>query len=194
MSFTIHGIGVSGGIAIGHAQLVSHAQLEVAHYNISESRVAEEQARFDAALVTARAELASLGQHIPAGAPAEFEAFLNLHLMILDDPTLSEVPKQLIESQQCNAEWALKLQMEALIEQFERIEDGYLRERKTDVIQVVERGEILMDGRASRHADTRGEQHGRAHSSSGVTCQELTSRFVTDLGRRDIAHRDPDRA
>ena len=147
MSFTIHGIGVSGGIAIGHAQLVSHAQLEVAHYNISESRVAEEQARFDAALVTARAELASLGQHIPAGAPAEFEAFLNLHLMILDDPTLSEVPKQLIESQQCNAEWALKLQMEALIEQFERIEDGYLRERKTDVIQVVERVLKILMGR-----------------------------------------------
>src|SRR6185436_7096770 len=94
MSFTIHGIGVSGGIAIGHAQLVSHAQLEVAHYNMSKSRIAEEQARFDAALVTTRAELAGLGQHIPAGAPAEFEAFLDLHLMILDDPTLSEVPKQ----------------------------------------------------------------------------------------------------
>jgi len=93
MSFTIHGIGVSGGIAIGHAQLVSHAQLEVAHYNIPKSRIADEQARFDAALVTARAELAGLGQHIPVGAPAEFEAFLNLHLMILDDPTLSEVPK-----------------------------------------------------------------------------------------------------
>ena len=110
MSFTIHGIGVSGGIAIGHAQLVSHAQLEVAHYDISKSRIAEEKARFDAAVVTARAELASLGEHIPAGAPAEFEAFLNVHLMILDDPTLSEMPKQLIESLQCNAEWALKLQ------------------------------------------------------------------------------------
>src|SRR5512140_1902097 len=121
MSFTIHGIGISGGIAIGHAQLVSHTQLEVAHYAISASRVAEEMARFDAAVVTARAEMAGLRGHIPAGAPAEFEAFLNLHLMILDDPTLSEVPKQLIESQQCNAEWALKLQMDALIAQFESI-------------------------------------------------------------------------
>src|SRR3954469_16225660 len=139
MSFTIHGIGVSGGIAIGHAQLVSHAQLEVAHYDISKSRIPDEKARFDAAVVTARAELASLSEHIPAGAPAEFEAFLNVHLMILDDPTLSETPKQLIESLQCNAEWALKLQMDALIEQFESIEDGYLRDRKTDVIQVVER-------------------------------------------------------
>jgi phosphotransferase system enzyme I (PtsI) len=153
MSFTIHGIGVSGGIAIGHAQLVSHAQLEVAHYEIPKSRIPEEKARFDAAIVTARAELASLAQHIPVGAPAEFEAFLNLHLMILDDPTLSEAPKQLIETRQCNAEWALKLQMEALIEQFERIEDGYLRDRKSDVIQAVERVLKALMGRPGQLLD-----------------------------------------
>lgn len=153
MSFTIHGIGISGGIAIGHAQLVSHAQLEVAHYEIPKTRIPEEKARFDAAIVTARAELASLTQHIPVGAPAEFEAFLNLHLMILDDPTLSEAPKQLIETRQCNAEWALKLQMEALIEQFERIEDGYLRDRKSDVIQAVERVLKALMGRPGQLLD-----------------------------------------
>jgi phosphotransferase system enzyme I (PtsI) len=153
MSFTIHGIGVSGGIAIGHAQLVSHAQLEVAHYEIPKSRISEEKARFDAAIVSARAELASLAQHIPVGAPAEFEAFLNLHLMILDDPTLSEAPKQLIETRQCNAEWALKLQMEALMEQFERIEDGYLRDRKSDIIQTVERVLKALMGRPGQLLD-----------------------------------------
>ncbi len=189
MSFTIHGIGVSGGIAIGHAQLVSHAQLEVAHYNISKSRVAEEQARFDAALVTARAELASLGQHIPAGAPAEFEAFLDLHLMILDDPTLSEAPKQLIESQQCNAEWALKQQMEALMEQFERIEDDYIRERKTDVIQVVERVlKVLMGRPGEVLARSTPEENSIlvAHDLSPADVILFKSHrfasFVTDLG------------
>ena len=189
MSFTIHGIGVSGGIAIGHAQLVSHAQLEVAHYNISKSRIADEQARFDAALVTARAELAGLGQHIPAGAPAEFEAFLNLHLMILDDPTLSEVPKQLIETQQCNAEWALKLQMEALMDQFERIEDGYIRERKTDVIQVVERVlKVLMGrpGEVMAHSAPEENSILVAHDLSPADVILFKSHrfasFVTDLG------------
>jgi phosphoenolpyruvate-protein phosphotransferase (PTS system enzyme I) len=189
MSFTIHGIGVSGGIAIGHAQLVSHAQLEVAHYNIPKSRIADEQARFDAALETARAELAGLGQHIPVGAPAEFEAFLNLHLMILDDPTLSEVPKQLIESQQCNAEWALKLQMEALMEQFERIEDGYIRERKTDVIQVVERVLKVLMGRPGEVL-----AHSAPEENSILVAHDLSpadvilfkshrfASFVTDLG------------
>lgn len=189
MSFTIHGIGVSGGIAIGHAQLVSHAQLEVAHYNIPKSRIADEQARFDAALMTARAELAGLGQHIPVGAPAEFEAFLNLHLMILDDPTLSEVPKQLVETQQCNAEWALKLQMEALMEQFERIEDGYIRERKTDVIQVVERVLKVLMGRPGEVL-----AHSAPEENSILVAHDLSpadvilfkshrfASFVTDLG------------
>ena len=189
MSFTIHGIGVSGGIAIGHAQLVSHAQLEVAHYDIAGSRVAEEAARFDAAVVTARAELASLGEHLPVGAPAEFEAFLNVHRMILDDPTLSETPKQLIKSLQCNAEWALKLQMDALIEQFESIEDGYLRDRKTDVIQVVERvlkvlmgrpGEVLARGTPEENSIL------VAHDLSPADVIQFRSHrfasFVTDLG------------
>jgi phosphotransferase system enzyme I (PtsI) len=139
MSFTMHGIPVSGGIAIGHAHLVSHARLEVAHYIVPQHQVAEESARFDAALNTVRAELEELRTQIPPSAPREFEAFLNLHLMILNDATLSQAPRQIIASEQCNAEWALKVQMDVLLDQFDQIEDGYLRDRKTDVIHVVER-------------------------------------------------------
>lgn len=139
MSFTMHGIGVSGGIAIGYAHLVSHATLEVAHYHIPRQKVAEELARFDTAVTNVRTELENLIAHIPPHAPAELSAFLNMHLMILNDATLSSAPRQLIEAQQCNAEWALKQQMDTLVTQFDEIDDAYLRERKADVIQVVER-------------------------------------------------------
>ena len=139
MSFTMHGIPVSGGIAIGHAHLVSHARLEVSHYLVPLAKIAEEIARFESALQTVRAELAELRADIPPNAPQEFDAFLNLHLMILNDTTLSKVPRQIIESEQYNAEWALKVQMDALLDKFDQIEDGYLRERKADVIHVVER-------------------------------------------------------
>ncbi len=135
----MHGTPVSGGIAIGHAHLVSHAKLEVAHYVVPQYQIAEESARFDAALETVRAELEELRTQIPPSAPQEFEAFLNLHLMILNDATLAKAPRQIIETEQCNAEWALKVQMDALLDQFDRIDDGYLRERKADVVQVVER-------------------------------------------------------
>lgn len=139
MSFTLHGIGVSAGIAIGVARLASHSRMEVAHYVLSQQYLDKEIARFDDAIVAVRKEMEVLRTQIPPNAPAELPAFLDMHLMILNDSMLSEVPKQLIRSQQCNAEWALTQQMEQLVAQFEAIDDPYLRERKTDVVQVVER-------------------------------------------------------
>jgi len=139
MSFTLHGIGVSGGIAIGRAHLVSHATLEVSHYSVPPHQVPEESARFEAAVKKVRAEFTELRTEIPEGAPAEFSAFVNLHQMILDDATLSVEPRRIIDTEQCNAEWALKVQADALLAQFDAIEDAYLRERRHDVIQVVER-------------------------------------------------------
>ena len=139
MSFTLHGIAVSSGIAIGQAHLVSHTSLEVDHYVLPEKFIAEEIARFDTALEATRSELAALHGHHPAHAPAEFDAFLDLHLMILADTHISQAPREMIEREQCNAEWALKVQLDELVEQFEAFEDAYLRERKADVVQVVER-------------------------------------------------------
>ncbi|HUF20727.1 MAG TPA: phosphoenolpyruvate--protein phosphotransferase [Burkholderiales bacterium] len=189
MSFTIHGIGVSSGIAIGRAQLVSHAQLEVAHYDVPKNRVAEEQARFDAAIESVYSEFEALSTQIPAGSPPEFEAFLNLHRMILRDPTLSQTPKQLIENQQCNAEWALKLQMEELLEQFSRIDDSYLRERRADIIQVVERVLKALMGRPGHAAPRTSPEENSilvAHDLSPadviVFKQHKFASFITDLG------------
>jgi len=146
MSLTIHGIGVSGGIAIGHAHLVSHTKLEVSHYDIPAGQVADESSRFDAAVKTVRDELELLRSSVPVGAPAEFGAFIDLHLMILADSTLSEAPRTIIRNELCNAEWALKVQTDELLQQFDAIEDSYLRERRTDVIQVAQRVMKALSG------------------------------------------------
>ena len=139
MSFTLHGIAVSSGIAIGHAHLVSHTSLEVSHYILPKQFIDEEIARFDAALQATREEFSSLRSSRPAHAAAEFDAFLELHQMILDDSLLSAAPRKMIADEHCNAEWALKVQTETLIAQFDEFEDAYLRERQTDVRQVAER-------------------------------------------------------
>ena len=190
MSFTMHGIPVSGGIAIGYAHLVSHAKLEVAHYLVPQSQIAEESARFLAALTTVRADLDELRTQIPPNAPREFEAFLNLHLMILDDATLSKIPRQIIETEQCNAEWALKVQTDVLLDQFDQIEDGYLRERKADVIQVVERlMKALLGQPGYAPAPESAERQSLilvAHDLSPADViqfrQHQFASFVTDLG------------
>jgi len=140
VSFSLHGIGVSGGIAIGRAQLVSHATREVAHYTVPREQVQSEIARFESAVRDVQRELEGLHAALASGdVPGEFGAFLDVHWMILNDPTLSEAPKRIIAEQCCNAEWALARQMGVLVEQFDQIEDAYLRERKADVVQVVER-------------------------------------------------------
>ncbi len=186
----MHGIPVSGGIAIGHAHLVSHAKLEVARYVVPQHRVAEESARFEVALHAVRAELEELRTQIPSSAPREFDAFLNLHLMILNDATLSRAPQQIIVTEQCNAEWALKVQMDALLEQFNQIEDSYLRERKADVIQVVERLLKALLGQPG-HAPPPTTGSGQslilvAHDLSPADViqfkQHQFASFITDLG------------
>ncbi|MDX1915605.1 MAG: phosphoenolpyruvate--protein phosphotransferase [Methylophilus sp.] len=138
-SFSIHGVGVSSGIAIGRAHLVSNALLEVVHYQLTPNLIEEEIARFDQAIQSVKHDLEVIRVQLPKNAPAELDAFIGTHLAMLNDKSLSEAPKELIRNEQCNAEWAVKQQMDNIVEQFDAIEDEYLRERKHDVVQVVER-------------------------------------------------------
>jgi phosphotransferase system enzyme I (PtsI) len=189
VNFVLHGSSVSGGITIGHAHLVSTARLEVAHYQISEESVEAEIARFDAAVARASEELAALGSHVPADAPAEFVAFLNLHRMILDDSSLSHAPRSLIRDQRCNAEWALVQQMDKLVAQFEEIDDPYLRERKADIAQVVERvlnaligGQTLAEPRASDEKNMIVVAHDLSPADMILFKRHHFGGFVTDVG------------
>lgn len=139
MTLALHGTGIGNGIAIGRAHLITHSTAEITQQNIAPEDIPAEIARFDEAVKRTQAELESLWDSIPANAPAELGAFLSMHLMLLNDVSLSDAPRQLIASECCNAEWALKLQADQLVAQFEEIEEAYLRERKQDVLQVVER-------------------------------------------------------
>jgi phosphotransferase system enzyme I (PtsI) len=139
MPFTLHGIPVSRGIAIGRAHMLARAALDVSHYLVDEDKLDTEVERLRAARATVRAELVTLKRELPADAPEELSAFLAVHAMFVDDPHLSLAAEKLIRERRYNAEWALTTQLEELIRQFGEIEDAYLRERKADIEQVVER-------------------------------------------------------
>lgn len=149
MGISLHGVGVAAGIAIGHAHLVSATERDIPHYRIAPEEIESEQLRFDQAIRSARAELDQLWTSIPENAPAELGAFLSLHVMILNDHTLSKDPRVIIESELCNAEWALKKQRDMLLAQFDEIEEAYLRERRADLIQVVDRIYKALAGQAT---------------------------------------------
>ncbi|MCL1860790.1 MAG: phosphoenolpyruvate--protein phosphotransferase, partial [Proteobacteria bacterium] len=140
MSFTVHGLPVSQGIAIGHAHLVSRALLEVNHYQIAPRHLKAEIERFDNAVASVDGELLGLKASAAVAQPhSEIGAFIDLQRMMLEDPVLIEAARNKIKEHHYNAEWALVQQMESVVEQFRQIEDPYLRERKADVVQVVER-------------------------------------------------------
>ena len=190
MSFILQGIGVSEGIAIGHAHLAAPTALEVMHYLIPRSQVEKEIVRLDNAFAAVRQDFETLQKSVTEGhARAEFSAFLDLHLMILDDPMLSEATHSTIAQTLCNAEWALTQQMHELLAQFEQIEDAYLRERKADVVQVVERVLKAMLG-YPRHLPVATKLTGDsilvAHDLSPADVmqykQHQFTAFLTDLG------------
>ena len=191
MTFTLHGLAVSGGIAIGHAYLVSHATLEVAHYSLPPRKVDDEVVRLGRAFDAVRGELAELRSGLlndGTEARGELLAFVDLHSMILDDPLLLDEAGEYIRSRRCNAEWAIKRQMDRLVEQFEQIDDAYLRSRSADVVQVVERVIKALAGKRNRVSTRRRDTDSIvvAHDLSPAdTIQFKAQRiaaFVTDLG------------
>ncbi|WP_310449915.1 phosphoenolpyruvate--protein phosphotransferase [Sulfuritalea sp.] len=191
MTFSLHGQAVSGGIAIGRAHLVSHAILEVAQYQLRERDVPAELLRFDQAVAAAGAELHGLRSEASVpGAPAELSAFVDLHSMILADPTLTDGVRELIRERRCNAEWAVVQQMQLVVDQFDEFEDAYLRERKQDIVQVVERVLRVLLGKtrklAKRKTSTDDDLIVVANDLSPADTIQFKSLriggFVTDLG------------
>jgi phosphoenolpyruvate-protein phosphotransferase (PTS system enzyme I) len=143
MTFSIHGIPVSRGVAIGRAVLVSSSRADVAHYFIEPGQIASETERLRSARNAVVQEIERMQQSVakmsPKDAPAELGALLDVHLMLLQDEVLEEGVKHWIAQRRYNAEWALTTQLDVLVRQFDEMEDEYLRERKADLEQVVER-------------------------------------------------------
>ena len=150
--FSIHGTGVSNGIAIGKAHLISNALLEVVQYDIEIKNIPYEIKRFEDAITAVKIDLNKIKSQLPSDSPGELSAFIDTHLMILKDKSLSSLPKTIIENEKCNAEWAIKKQMDSVVNQFDQIEDLYLRERRQDVIQVVERVIKILLGHSNQAA------------------------------------------
>jgi phosphotransferase system enzyme I (PtsI) len=192
VSFTLHGIPVSRGIAIGRAYLIAPAALDVDHYLIEPAQIEGEVERFRAAQQHVHRELDTLRADLAADAPSEMGAFINVHSMILNDAMLVQETIDLIRTRRYNVEWALTEQLERLSRHFDDIEDEYLRERKADIEQVVER---VLKALAGASATLGGGVHGAcdemivvAHDIAPADMMQFKTQtfqgFVTDLGGR----------
>jgi len=193
VSFTLHGIPVSRGIAIGRAYLIAPAALDVDHYLVEPAQIEGEVERFRSAQQLVHQELDVLRNDLAADAPSEMGAFINVHSMILNDAMLVQETIDLIRTRRYNVEWALTEQLERLSRHFDDIEDEYLRERKADIQQVVER--VLKALAGATAASLVDNVHGTceemivvAHDIAPADMMQFKTQtfqgFVTDLGGR----------
>jgi phosphoenolpyruvate-protein phosphotransferase (PTS system enzyme I) len=110
VSIALHGIGVSKGVAIGAVHIIDHVEIDVNEYTLSRQSLETEIIRFQEALDTAREQLTRIRTHVTESMRVDLTAFIDTHLMMLEDDLLTDAPVQIIRQRQCNAEWALKIQ------------------------------------------------------------------------------------
>lgn len=154
MTLSLHGMGVSRGIAIGRVHIIERGRLDIPEYHIEKYQVETETRRLVDAVSLARQQLRAIRDHIPAATSPDIAPFIDTHLLMLDDAVLTQEPLRLIKSAAHNAEWALQLQRDTLMHVFDEMEDPYLRTRKDDVDHVVNRIQrILLKQKPLRHEE-----------------------------------------
>jgi phosphotransferase system enzyme I (PtsI) len=181
MSFQIFGLPVSRGVAIGRVVLVTSSRADVAHYFIDPAQADAEIDRLRRARDVVVGELTLLQRELPADAPHELSALLDVHLALLRDETLTAATKHWVRERHYNAEWALSAQLEVLARQFDEMEDEYLRERKADVEQVVER--LLR-------ALARGPSDALLATTSGVVARDFAGEDPLVMVANDLSPAD----
>jgi len=139
MSIQVFGLPVSRGVAIGRAVLVASSRVDVPHVFIDADHIEDEVLRLLAARDEVANEFDTLKRDLPPDAPHELAALLDVHQMLLQDEALIGAAADWVRERHYNAEWALSAQLEVLARQFDEMEDAYIRERKADLEQVVER-------------------------------------------------------
>ncbi|WP_127477923.1 phosphoenolpyruvate--protein phosphotransferase [Sulfurivermis fontis] len=192
MPVALHGTGVSPGIALGPARLLQRGRLDIPHYVLPPHLVDEEVERFITALEAARAQLRAVRNQIPGGTAADITAFIDTHLLMLEDATLATVPIELILREGCNAEWALHLQQEALTKVFDQMDDAYLRTRRDDVEHAILRVQQILLNQDQREAAIAAEaQGGRIIVTDDLSPDELMLLHQHDVAAIVTEHGGP---
>jgi len=136
MTLILNGTGVSSGIAIGEVVVLQKDSIDIVQYTIASDEIENEVSRYREAISSAKENLQDIRKHISNSTPEDIAAFIDAHLLMLYDATLSITPIEIIKTNKCNAEWALKIQRDKLVSVFMEMEDPYLRTRSEDIEHV----------------------------------------------------------
>ncbi len=136
--FYLQGAGVGSGIAVGPAYVIQQSVFGAAVQQVESDQLDTEVARLERALQNTSQHLEQTRLEVPDNAPKEIAAFLDAHIMMVNDPTLREETVKFIRESHYSAESALAAHRGELVEVFVNMEDEYLRSKKADVDQVIQ--------------------------------------------------------
>lgn len=186
MALLLNGMGVSRGIAIGPVFVLHRNQPEIIERSIEKKNISAEVRRFKSAHSKARKQLEKVKRDIPEDSPEDISAFIETHLLMLDDSMLSATPIELIKQLHCNAEWALKQQRDAIVKVFESMDDPYIATRRDDVNHVFGR---VLKALANQNIDEHHNWKGQIVVADDLTPADTihmqndgVAGFVTEMG------------
>lgn len=139
MRRALAGVGASKGLALGRARVRHPHVLTLSEETIAPEAIEAELVRLDAAMQAARDELGALREKLQGALAQEIGEFLDLHVLILDDPELRHGLRDLIQTGRYSADYALKLQRDRLAAVFQAMDNDYFRTRLDDLDHVIGR-------------------------------------------------------
>jgi phosphoenolpyruvate-protein phosphotransferase (PTS system enzyme I) len=172
----VTGIGVSPGVAVGRAVVLAQPA-EVFRFPVQADRIEREVGAIELAREQSRQQLAEIRARLSEGPARDLAPLFDAQLLMLDDPLLVGRAQQIVRAERVNAGWALHRAYEELRRLFHEIEDPYLRERETDVADVVGRLRMNLQHRGTGLREWLKEVEGPAI----LIADELTASLAAQL-------------
>ncbi|MBN2162407.1 MAG: phosphoenolpyruvate--protein phosphotransferase [Pontiellaceae bacterium] len=183
----LKGIGVSPGIAVCRAQLISTQTGRPTTRSISEDEVPTEIARFEDALIATHDQIKHIQKQVSEVLGDEHASIFDAHILVVDDRTFIEDVIRSLRRDMLNVEPVLLNVANRYAEMLAKVEDSYLAERAADIRDVTKRILANLEGESLDQIANISEpcivvSHDLSPSDTATIDKDMVRAFVTDLG------------
>src|SRR3990172_728331 len=145
------GLGVSEGTVVGRVLRMHDGTRYVYRARIDEADLEREVRRFRAAVRLGARQLQKIKKRAEIQLGKDHAYIFDAHLLLLEDAKLIRDVETHIVQERANAEWALKVVGDQLLSVYSEIKDDYLRERGSDIEDVIQRLLVALSGEQPAH-------------------------------------------
>jgi phosphotransferase system enzyme I (PtsI) len=171
------GLGVSEGVVIGHVLRMHAGTQHVYRWKIDDADLDAERQRFRDAVALASRQVLKIKEQAEERLGKDHAYIFDAHLLLLEDEKLLSDVERHMTTEHANAEWAVKVVGDRLLSLYSEIKDEYLRERGSDIDDVIQRLLVALSG--AQH------QHPNLSEDAVIVSRDLLPSAVAEL---DVEH------